>query len=182
MMSKKPRFVSPSLVVHVTKEKILEGKMSDSGHCMISESVKVALMTAGIKYGPHVSTDLATIRFTNLGNGLRYTYFTPRNAQLALLNFDSGKLPEPFSFRLRTAGQIRRAGWAAAHPNMKPRKGQSNKSDRVELDQKLKTKKIRGSAIHGGRPFPRTGTRREFGLRAFIMGGSVGKGRDVAEK
>jgi hypothetical protein len=62
---------------------------------MLSDAVKLAA-----PWGTHIASDLQSIRITDPQRGLRYTYLTPRTAQLALLAFDQGKKPPPFSFSL----------------------------------------------------------------------------------
>ena len=89
---------SPSFRVVVTETLIEHSKVRDSSHCMISEAVRDAYPDA-----KSISTDLQTIRFSVPARRLRFTYLTPRVAQLALINFDQGKLPKPFEFRLSKA-------------------------------------------------------------------------------
>lgn len=71
---------------------------------MIAEAVKAVRPDAN-----HVSVDLQTIRFTDAKRGMRYTYLTPRIAQIALLKFDQGITPTEFEFQLR-GGQVTRSG------------------------------------------------------------------------
>lgn len=84
----------------MTEEIITDSVESDSGHCMIAEAIKKALPGA-----QRVSVDIQTIRFSDPAKGLRYTYLTPRIAQLPLVMFDAGVEPEPFTFQLR-AGSV----------------------------------------------------------------------------
>lgn len=86
---------SPMGTVVVHRQLIEESKVRDSSHCMISEAIKLQF-----PYAKSVATDLQTIRFSNPEKRLRYTYLTPRIAQLALVQFDQGETPEPFQFRL----------------------------------------------------------------------------------
>ena len=102
MSGKKP--LSPAVKIALTKELIEDSKQRDSSHCMIAEAVKAAYPDA-----TYVSVDLQTIRFTDPGKHLRYTYLTPRIAQIALIDFDQGNTPEPFTFTLRRA-QVTRSG------------------------------------------------------------------------
>jgi hypothetical protein len=101
-MTRSPR--SPRVKIVLTEELIEDSKQRDSSHCMIAEAVKVAHPGAS-----HVSVDLQTIRFTDQAKGLRYTYLTPRAAQVALINFDAGVTPEPLDFMLR-GGQVTKSG------------------------------------------------------------------------
>lgn len=89
---------SPRVRVHVTQEIIDASTRRDSSHCMIADAIKAAVPEAA-----YVSVDLATIRFTDLNAGCRYVYLTPRHAQSALLAFDQGKKPEPFTVQLSGA-------------------------------------------------------------------------------
>jgi hypothetical protein len=96
--------ISPSLKIQLTTQLIEDSKQRDSSHCMIAEAVKAAFPDAA-----YVSVDLQTIRFSDPGKHRRYTYLTPRVAQIALVDFDQGITPEPFSFTLRR-GQVTMAG------------------------------------------------------------------------
>jgi hypothetical protein len=71
---------------------------------MIADSVRSSYPAAS-----RVSVDLATIRFSDSAKGLRYTFLTPRTAQVALVNYDRGIKPTPFDFELR-GPHITRAG------------------------------------------------------------------------
>ena len=94
---------APNLRIQVTQKLIEEAIPKDSGHCMIADAVGVALPDS-----THRAIDLQTIRVTDPSKGLRYTYLTPRIAQEALVRFDMGIKPPPFSFLLR-GGQVTRA-------------------------------------------------------------------------
>ena len=95
---------APRLTIQITPERIEESKERDSSHCMIAEAVKAAYPGAS-----RVSVDLQTIRFTDPQRHHRYTYLTPRTAQLSLIDFDQGDTPAPFSFVLR-GGHVTYAG------------------------------------------------------------------------
>lgn len=98
------KLTSPQVKVEVTAEIIAQATECDSEHCMIAEAVKAAFPGSTF-----VSVDLQTIRFSEPEKHLRYTYLTPRVAQIALVNFDQGRKPEPFTFQLRR-GQVTRSG------------------------------------------------------------------------
>ena len=83
-------------VIKVTQEMIDRAIPADSSHCMIADAVQATLPKAEF-----VAVDLATIRWSDRKKGLRYTFLTPRGAQWALVQFDQGVKPEPFSFILR---------------------------------------------------------------------------------
>jgi hypothetical protein len=148
--------------VEVTQEIIDRSAVRDSSHCMIAEAVKAAYPTA-----TYISVDLATIRFTDESAGFRYIYLTPQKAQAALLDFDQGDKPAPFSFRTRAA-QIMRSGRKSGSGSRAATLQPNDGSDRVPV-------KIGGDLppvgpLVGGRPGggSRTGRRRAFGLRAII--------------
>lgn len=112
---------APRVPVDVTEYLIEDSTARDSGHCMIADAVKEAVPDA-----TYISADIQTIRFTR--GGFRYTYLTPRKAQVALIQFDQGEKPEPFAFQLRT-GQTTRSGSRAAVKTGKPQ-------ERTEAQQK----------------------------------------------
>jgi hypothetical protein len=89
---------APKLDFPVTTEMIEAAVPQDSAHCMIADGLKAAM--------PHarsVSVDLASIRFTDPANGRRYIYLTPIPAQVALLDFDQGHKPDPFTVKCHAA-------------------------------------------------------------------------------
>ena len=106
---------APRLTVKVTQENIVESMGRDSSHCMIAEAVRQAHPDASF-----VSVDTQTIRFSvrgagHDGEGRRYTYLTPRIAQLAIVDFDQGNGPdEPFQFQLQ-GGQVTAMGRGSAY-------------------------------------------------------------------
>jgi hypothetical protein len=137
-----------------------------SGHCMIADAVYAAVPGA-----KSVSVDLATIRWTDPSKGLRYTYLTPRPAQLALLDFDQGRTVKPFRFELRNpmvtltaAGRRKRAGMPDK-PRLEHRKEEKSKGASVgTVPARVGgSTPPRGALASGGRI--RVGKRREFGLR-----------------
>lgn len=134
----------------------------DSSHCMIADAIQRAIPEAR-----YVSVDLATIRFTDLSAGVRYIYLTPRGAQEALLKFDQGEKPEPFSLRLEgahvlVAGNAKKARATLAH---NPKSGTKEKPVKVGgISPPMGP--LKGGALTGATT--RTGRRREFGLRAII--------------
>lgn len=84
--------------VEVTADDIALAIPASSAHCMISDALRRAYPEA-----THVSSDLATIRWSIPSKGKRYIALTPRPAQLALISFDQGAAPPPFHMRLRPA-------------------------------------------------------------------------------
>jgi hypothetical protein len=147
---------SPQVRVDVTEEIIRESMQADSSHCMIAEAVKKARPKA-----TRVAVDLATIRFSDPELGLRYTYLTPRTAQTPLLQFDSGMVPEPFSFMLGR-GHVTRMS------RSKKTKATTKSLSRARL---VTREGVVGGKVPdrvGGRPLPTfRGNRREFGIRGL---------------
>lgn len=97
--SRKPR--GRRVDVEVSPDLISTATRADSSHCMIADAVKLAVPDA-----TGISVDLQTIRFSDRKRRLRYVYLTPRIAQLALVEFDAGEKPKPFTFRLDRAHVI----------------------------------------------------------------------------
>jgi hypothetical protein len=92
------RTTAPRPEIHVTEEDIDAAMPQNSKHCMIVLAIRRAVPSA-IK----ILVDIQTIRWTDKKKGLRYIYFTPDKALIALVQFDYGLKPKPFSFRLRGA-------------------------------------------------------------------------------
>ena len=92
-MAKIPR--GPTLTVKVTKEVMAHAQQRDSSHCMVAMAVKDAFPSAS-----SIAVDLQTIRFSLAEKRIRCTYLTPRIAQVAIIQFDQGVMPQPFSFKL----------------------------------------------------------------------------------
>lgn len=92
---------SRTIVVEVTEELIAKAIPRDSGHCMIADSLRLAIPTA-----KNVSVDLATIRFSDPAKKRRYIYLTPPSGQQALLDFDQGNPITPFKMRLNRPVQV----------------------------------------------------------------------------
>jgi hypothetical protein len=99
------RWFSPTLRVDIDQETIDDSVRRDSSHCMIAETIRKLLPDAA-----NVSVDLGTIRWTDPRKRLRYTYLTPRIAQIALIDYDRGFAPDPFHFTLRMAAFVTRSG------------------------------------------------------------------------
>jgi hypothetical protein len=147
------------LRIEVTPEIIDTAVPANSGHCMISDAVKSAATRKSIRLGK-VTTDLQTIRFSDLDKKVRYICFTPRVGQLALLQFDHGVKPEPFSFQLRPIQIIEQQHRERKATADKPGKGPSKPT--------LATRDKHGTGVPviiGGQALVSVGLRREFGLR-----------------
>ena len=151
---------SPRVEVVVSQENIDFSITGHSSHCMIAEAVRTCFPGA-----KKIAVDLQTIRFSNWSKGERYTYMTPRVAQIAILNFDRGLKPEPFKFRMR-AGQTTAAGKAQDGKAAKQKAG-------LQMPVGAAGKKHARPSIPervGGRPPPTMlGVRRQFGLRNMEM-------------
>jgi hypothetical protein len=169
---------APRVNVIVSSEEIDFAIPRDSSHCMIAEAVRAAY--PGAQY---VTVDLQTIRFTDITKQRRYTYLTPRLAQLALIHFDQGVKPEPFKFQLRT-GQVTISGRQYERPSKKQtEKGRAASAanaqkakDSQQGNVKLRQKLVAGTGGSnqspekiGGKTPPITSfaRRRTFGLRAL---------------
>lgn len=161
---------SPRLTLNITAELIATAKRRDSGHCMISEAVKVAYPGAA-----RVRTDLQTIGFTDPDKGLRYHYLTPRLGQEVLVGWDAGAVPEPFTLRIQSAIITR----SHTRQSKVKKDARADRVDRrvhlVDRGQPSKVpERIGGQAPPVGalasppaRSGPAKGRRREFGLRGL---------------
>lgn len=85
----------PQLRVTVSQRVIDGACRADSSHCMIADAVRECY-----PWARNITVDVQTIRLSDPENGVRYAYLTPRQAQLALLDFDAGVKTEPFAFTL----------------------------------------------------------------------------------
>lgn len=168
------KIVSPRYLISVPQHHIDSAIKGTSSHCMVADTIKELLPWARF-----VSVDIATIRFTDPKTGLRYTYLTPRVAQVAIVNFDDGKKPEPFSFWLRTAMITESAvgsKWSLHNAKKKKtaranvRRSKKRSLSKPEITTQASSNTGRVPHIVGGRTPPRAGTRREFGIRAFTSG------------
>lgn len=163
-----PRYPrGPKLSINVSEDVIRNSERRESSHCMIAEAVKEAV--PGARY---VSVDVQTIRFTDAERPFRYTYLTPRRAQVALIDFDRGVHAEPFAFRLDGA-HVTKAGGGRA---ITRRQG----APLEDLPAKATTVRDRGNdgrvpRVVGGETPPRgalsssghASARRAYGLRGF---------------
>jgi len=172
--SRNGNYVFPQLDVHVREKHIQQGIPRNSGYCMVSEAIKESIYD---KYGEipaRVSTDLQTIRFTMPSRDLRYIYFTPASVQSALVKFDQGEEPDPFTFRLKTiaGGQIvpvvHRDPSTKSKTKTKVTITENNGDGAVMVKKTFQGGKYREVPIVvGGREPPRFSKRRVFGLKNF---------------
>ena len=137
---------APRLTIKVTSEIIKRSEKRNSNHCVFAEGIKVAY--------PHlnyIAVDLQTMRATNPAKHERYTWLTPRVAQIAIIDFDRGKEQQPFTFVLDN-GHTTRSG------TTRPKK--------VSLRQPRHANAQSALQPVGGSPPPHSvGQRRQFGLR-----------------
>lgn len=154
MMKRRP--TGPQVDVNVGQETIELSMPKNSSHCMIAEAIKTSYPRAS-----HVAVDISTIRFTDPEKRQRYTFLTPRRAQVALLQFDQGIKPDPFQFQLKrahvTVSGTKKEGDVSAPKERKPRATLIGAGSNGERARRF-----------GGKTPPRLPhTRREFGIRAF---------------
>ena len=169
-------FSRESIDIEITQDIIDEAIAHSSSHCMIAEALKITIPDARF-----VSVDLQTIRWSK-GNK-RYIVLTPRNAQLALLDFDAGKEMKPSRIRLN----LRNAQIRSAEPPDKTPEAQEKR--REDARRRAETRKVNsrisqkrfvstgGSSVPGtadgpapplgplAHPKARVGMRRAFGLK-----------------
>jgi hypothetical protein len=164
---KSPR--SPRVKLDITEDLIKDAVARDSSHCLWAEAVKEAVPGASA-----VSVDLQTIRFSDRKRGLRFTYLTPRVAQISLVKFDQGILPEPHSVTLRGAQvtAIRRQkaeGKEFTDAQKKAFEANSRKARAALAKARLKASdKTSVPTRMGGKTPPiAAGRRRAFGLRGL---------------
>lgn len=161
----KRRRPSPRHSIPVTRDIIGKAIIRDSSHCMIAEAIKAAIPTA-----KSIAVDLASVRWSDPDTGLRYTFLTPRRAQVALLDFDQGLTPDPFTLNLKdaiiTASKIGKPKERASLP----------RTAELAIPTGASTTGLTAPVRVGGQPPPlgplsnatRVGKRRSFGLR--LMG------------
>ena len=166
---------APSPTVEVTEEIISTAVERDSGYCMIAEAIRVA-----VPFCSSPNADLQTIRFSDPVRRQRYIYLTPRVVQQAIVDFDQGVKPEPFSFKLRGA-QIVPMQHKGSSPPKTPEQKAKNAQEvaeskkrrmaRMEFRERREGGPKPGSIpeIEGGTPPPVAplSRRRTFGLRAL---------------
>ena len=138
----------PSLRISIAQRHIDNAEKKNSHRCAIADSIKECVPDAKF-----ISVDLQSIRFSILdetryreeGVGVRYFYFTPTLAQMAILKFDQGKRLRPLTFTMRT-GYTRQIAW--------PKK---DKPSEVKRKHHV-TKNVRKHTVR---------KEREFGIRMF---------------
>jgi|SRR5882672_4013885 len=166
--------VSSKKTVVVTHDLISDAQRQNSGHCMVAEAVKALMPDMR-----NISVDLQSIRWSDRKKGLRYVALTPRIAQVALIKWDQGEIPDPFNFQLRgvIVVQMQRRSKAEKERaqvrrdkdllnKIKEGKGRK-KQNRAFIDVKKNGPRSVKTVRVGGKAPPKTGLRRAFGLRAY---------------
>lgn len=174
-----PRYPhGPRVKVNVTADFIKDSIAANSHKCMISEAIKVAYPNA-----TSVSTDMATIRFSDLDKGHRYVYVTPLSAAIALIAYDEGKKPNPFAFVLKNA-HVTKAGVSSKQ------KERESKKRKAKITSNIPSRAIlvggdpsSGNLPRkiGGRRPPQLRMMRKFGRRVFA-GASTERLKTIAEE
>lgn len=121
---------APKIAVVVDQKTIETAAVRNSSHCMIADAVK-----ASVPWATNVLVDLQSIRMTDKERGLRYSYLTPRYAQLALIKFDQGQKPRAFKMEL-AGGAVRRARHYPRRNEPAP-----NLTERQEIIRKVQKKR-----------------------------------------
>jgi hypothetical protein len=116
-----------TVTINVEKEHIVNATRKDSHRCMIADAIQEAL-----PWAKYIIVDLQSVRFSDVDEGRRFIYMTPPTAQKALLQFDNGRNPKPFKFRL-TKGHERamRVRQANYKPKNRDRKTEKRDPHRV---------------------------------------------------
>jgi len=107
---------------------------------MVAEALKEARPDAKF-----VAVDIQTIRWSDPIRKERYTYLTPRSVQEAIINFDQGKSPEPFSFQLRD-GQTTVFGLSESQKE----KQRAYSSERATAEKKREKRALMRTVVGGG--------------------------------
>jgi hypothetical protein len=157
------------LQLEVTQDIIDRSCVADSSHCMIADAVRRAVPDAR-----SVTVDIQTIRYSLPGTRKRYLYLTPRQAQLALLDFDAGQKPQPFT------AQLRPAMITAMRGNARTPRPEYKETHRASLDKAREFSPARGRAKLGG---PVGNPRRDGGqpppTGALAAGRGTGRTGDI---
>lgn len=135
------RKLSPIVRVSVDEERIADSVRRNSAHCMIAEAMREVLP----KHCDKISVDLYYAGFTDKSRNLRFVYQLPRNAQLALIDFDQGRVPEPLKFDLKRAAQIRRVRTKLEKPVREMSNLESAEFQRAKRERMRELREKRGA-------------------------------------
>lgn len=110
-----------TLKIRIEQENIDQAVKRDSHRCMIADAIQ-----AQIGWAKYIIVDLQSVRFSDTERGKRLVYLTPPRAQQALLEFDRGRKPKPFTMTLnkgftRTM-RVREPGYTPKRRNRKTEK------------------------------------------------------------
>jgi hypothetical protein len=151
------RLHAPRVRIEVSEEIIDSAERRNSGHCMIADAIKASMPDVRM-----ISVDLQTIRWSDHKAGRRFTYLTPRQAQVALVKFDQGLHTEPFAFSVRSGQSM----------PINEKKGHERAAMKIEPGGNAGTVPVKV----GGQRAPTAalahtprGQRRAFGLRALEL-------------
>jgi hypothetical protein len=156
-MTSKPKPKS-RFQIEVTEADIEAAVPKDSGHCAISDAISRQI--PGVT---NVTTDLATIRWTDRAAGVRYTFLTPRVAQALLLDFDNGdrEYCQPFTFRLdkpahvtpivANRGKVAQERKTASAARLAVIKEREKAGDTLTSDER---RIVKAAAVRAARPAP----------------------------
>lgn len=157
-----------NISIYVSEEAIKSAIIGLSGHCMITKGIRETAEINGYKW-VRISSDLQTIRFSDLDRRLRYVYLTPPGVAEMLSYFDLGIKPDPFTFVLYRDRAVMAIPIRSGH-------GSRRATATAKSRTKANGRKTVNSAplIQGGRLPPRSaladggkfiGARRMFGRR-----------------
>lgn len=102
-MKTKDEIAGQELRFEITQENYERAITANSGGCLVADAIKEQYPQFS-----NVKVDVATVRFTDKGRGMRYVYLTTPSVRDALLYFDQGWKEEelPKMLRLRTMLKI----------------------------------------------------------------------------
>jgi hypothetical protein len=127
---------APHVTLNIAQEIIDVAVVADSSHCIYADAVKAAC-----PWATHISVDVQTIRFTDPRRGLRYTYLTPRSAQIGIIKFDQGHGDiQPHRVQLRN-GQVTRSGARRAA-------GKTATEAQMDALRKAQETRYQGAGVH----------------------------------
>lgn len=184
---------APQIDISITQAAIDLARAKDSSHCVIAEALRMYLDNKEANRYGYISVDLQTIRFTDKQKKERYTYLSPRAAQVCVVRWDQGIKPEPFDLRLRgghttlsgaSTQDKARARECRARWQLKNKQAELEEVSKLAAESKPQKNKAglrralgdQGSVNGpskvlervGGKPPPVSiGRRREFGIRGL---------------
>ena len=137
-----------TFTVRVKRDNIDNAVVRNSSLCMTADAIQQAM-----PWAKHISVDTQSIRFSDPKSKKRFVFLTPANAQRAILEYDSGQKPAPFSFQLNLD-----------HGYARPMRSQQAGFTRPERGVVIKKTKTPARRLMPARE-------REFGLRKLVSRG-----------